>query len=101
LQAAWENNPKDYERWSVFKKKIKADGISAGKLKKMISTLDDERQWAALHYAVEHNNIKLCEKLTSKTKSYRCGTLFFIYQNRPAVSKDRERTILIVPPKPS
>ncbi|CAF3957716.1 unnamed protein product [Adineta steineri] len=38
----------------------------------MISTPDDRKQWTALHYAVDCNNVDLCRWLTSKEGQYRC-----------------------------
>jgi ankyrin repeat protein len=79
VQAAWEKDPQKYKKkWKTFTDKIDADNISSSKRKKIISTLDDERQWAALHYAVECNNEELCRTLTSKNGRYTCGTLFFL-----------------------
>jgi hypothetical protein len=54
----------------------------------MISTLDDERQWAALHYAVECNNVGLCDILTSKREPYRCGMFFLLKQTAFIASKN-------------
>ncbi|CAF4103787.1 unnamed protein product, partial [Adineta steineri] len=39
----------------------------------MIGTLDDRKQWTALHYAVYCNNVNLCRWLTSKNSGYRCN----------------------------
>lgn len=78
MQAAWQKNLETYEiKWSEFKRKVLNDDISNTVLKKMTSTLDNDREWAALHYAVEFNNMKLCSILTSENEPYRCGTSFF------------------------
>ncbi|CAF1041066.1 unnamed protein product [Adineta steineri] len=44
---------------------------------KIIGTLDDDKQWAALHYAVDSNNEDLCRRLTSKKDKYRCDVNIF------------------------
>ncbi|CAF0750548.1 unnamed protein product [Adineta steineri] len=38
----------------------------------MIGTLVGKKQWAALHYAVDCNNTKLCRMLTLEEDQYRC-----------------------------
>ncbi len=59
----------------------------------MVKTLDDTKQWAALHYAVFNNNRFVCEKLTgtklfdedshekqSDDKYFLCGMFVFFYR---------------------
>ncbi|CAF0792131.1 unnamed protein product [Adineta steineri] len=71
FEAASEEDLKEYpKKWNLFMGVVVDEKISDSKLKKMISTLDDEKQWAALHYAVDCNNEELCRKLTSKKKKY-------------------------------
>jgi hypothetical protein len=42
--------------------------------KKLVNSLDDDKQWAPLHYAVYYNNIHVYDKLTKKDKGdYKCG----------------------------
>ncbi len=67
----------EYEKkWGKFKNKVHSDAISKQKLKKIIQSLDNERQWAALHYAVDCNNVKFCETML-QDEQYKCGKLLF------------------------
>ena len=41
----------------------------------MINHLDDRKQWAPLHYAVDANNIFVFKKLTGTEERFQCGKL--------------------------
>ncbi len=74
-QAA-KDQKKSSDRWHAFTDKLESY-LSWEKLsKKMVSNLDDKKQWAPLHYAVFHHNSFICHKLTAKAsdeKHFQCG----------------------------
>jgi hypothetical protein len=46
---------------------------SADQIKIMMHSLDDRKQWAPLHYAVEENNLYIFTQLTQREEKFRCG----------------------------
>ncbi|CAF4102655.1 unnamed protein product, partial [Adineta steineri] len=59
-------------KWELFDDAVTKESLPKNKVRKMIGTLDEDKQWAALHYAVDCNNVKLCNRLTSKEDKYQC-----------------------------
>ncbi|CAF3799594.1 unnamed protein product [Adineta steineri] len=60
------------QKWELFKGAVENESLSKHKVKKIIGTLDEDKEWAALHYAVYCNNLSLCDRLTSKLDKYQC-----------------------------
>ncbi len=72
--AEYEKNAK--EKWQLFKGKLESYLRWQKLSKDMIKNLDDQKQWAPLHYAVFNNNTFVCDKLTAKKaedKHFQCG----------------------------
>ncbi|CAF4082826.1 unnamed protein product [Adineta steineri] len=59
-------------KWELFDDAVTKESLPKNKVRKMIGTLDEDKEWAALHYAVDCNNEELCSRLTSKEDEYQC-----------------------------
>lgn len=76
FQAARATDRKIAEtKWEEFVKHISWQRLSDKQIKDLIETLDCEKQWAPLHYAVDANNGFVSKKLTGSDKRFRCGAL--------------------------
>ncbi|CAF3676752.1 unnamed protein product [Adineta steineri] len=73
FEAASEKDPDmARQKWELFKRAVENESLSKNKVMQMIGTLDEDKQWAALHYAVDSNNEELCRRLTFKLDKYQC-----------------------------
>ncbi|CAF3715438.1 unnamed protein product [Adineta steineri] len=110
FEAASEKSleEKYQEKWRLFERAVARERVSKGKLMKIIGTLDEDKQWAALHYAVDSNNKDLCRRLTSKKGKYRCDVnilggngeniLHVVSQSKQIWLNMKEATTAKVPP---
>ncbi len=74
-QAA-KDQKNSIKKWAAFTNKLESYLGWEKLCKKMVSNLDDKKQWAPLHYAVFHHNSIVCDNLTAKTsgeKHFQCG----------------------------
>jgi hypothetical protein len=77
FQAAWAHNRETAkDKWKKFTEQVELDGLSEQQIKVMLHTLDDKRQWAPIHYAVDANNLYVFQKLTEGEKRFRCSKYF-------------------------
>ncbi len=74
FQAAGASDTKIAKaKWSKFVDQINLEHLSDEQIKILIYNLDDRKQWAALHYAVDANNIHVFSRLTAPKNPYQCG----------------------------
>ncbi len=68
-RAREENAAK--KKWEKFVEQIDLERLSNEQIKVLINNLDDRKQWAALHYAVDANNTYVFDQLTAPGKRFR------------------------------
>lgn len=74
FQAAWGHDIEAVkDNWKKFTKQVKLDNLSRQQINVILHTLDDKKQWAPIHYAVDTNNCYVFRKLTEGKKRFRCG----------------------------
>jgi hypothetical protein len=80
FQAAYARGAKIAEKkWKEFVEQINSEHLSDEQIKILIHNLDGRKQWAAIHYAVDADNIYVFNQLTACDKLYRCSIYSFVF----------------------